>query len=190
MGIQCLWKTFRKFLDNGNISNLWRIQFPQLLSPFTCIDTLSFIMTSTDQSKPQFFIFLNAIIYFSHYALFENINYNLSLKDNSHFISSHCINFISLQNSLGEVVLRVTQNTSSEYTSPLWHSGSEASLSSAFPILSSQTRDVLVITGKDVFYHSTKQFWIDVLADSIIPLNHKDQEYKNPWGKFIHLCLF
>lgn len=69
-------------------------------------------MTSTDQSKPQFFIFLNAINFFPHYALFENINYSLSLKDNSHFISSsHCINFIiSLQNSLAEVVLRVTQN--------------------------------------------------------------------------------
>lgn len=45
-------------------------------------------MTSTDQSKPQFFIFLNAINFFSHYALFENINYSLSLKDKSHFISS------------------------------------------------------------------------------------------------------
>lgn len=88
MGILCLWKTFRKFLDNGNISNLWRIHFPQLLSPSTWIDKLSFIMTSTDQSKPQFFIFLNAINFFSHYALFENKNYSLSLKDNSHFISS------------------------------------------------------------------------------------------------------
>lgn len=35
MGIEYLLKTFRKFKDNENISNLWRIWFPQLLSPST-----------------------------------------------------------------------------------------------------------------------------------------------------------
>lgn len=37
MGIQYISNTYRKVLDNENLSNLWKIRFPQLFSPSTCI---------------------------------------------------------------------------------------------------------------------------------------------------------